>query len=88
MSGPSNTGHMFCAINISHFMDEDLFKNNIDLIIDRIKNLTPIGDNKVYMPGEIESDLDDSRKKNGIPVDYNIINQLNELAVRYKTQKL
>ena len=30
MSGPSKTGHMFCAVNISSFIDVDLFKSNID----------------------------------------------------------
>lgn len=88
MSGPSNTGHMFVAININNFVDAEHFKNNIDTIINSIKSLPSIEDKSVYMAGEIEYNLSENRKKQGIPVGENIIQILNQIAEHYKISKL
>lgn len=88
MSGPSKTGHMFCAINISSFIDVGLFKNNIDQIIKTIKALDAVGDNIIYLPGEIEYKLEEQRKREGIPIESKVIESLNELANRYDLHTL
>jgi len=83
MSGPSKTGHMFCAVNISSFADANTFKSNIDQVINTIKSLEPIGDNLIFLPGEIEYELEEKRKKEGIPVECKVVESLNDLANRY-----
>jgi LDH2 family malate/lactate/ureidoglycolate dehydrogenase len=88
MSGPSKTGHLFAAINISSFTDSLLFKNSIDSIIKNIKSLPPLNNNQIYMAGEIEYNLAEKRKKEGIPLDYEVINSLNKLADRYGASRL
>lgn len=88
MSGPSKTGHAFIAVNISSFVDEELFKNNIDTIIDNIKALPSVGDNPIFMPGEIEYNLAEKKKKGGMPVEEEVIGSLNRLAERYGASKL
>lgn len=88
MNGPSNTSHVFIAINIGSFIDADVYKNNVDVVIDRIKKLPPKGDNQIFMAGEIEQNLMDKRKFEGIPVEMNVVELLNKLADRYDVSKL
>lgn len=88
MSGPSKTGHIFCAINISDFVNIIEFKNNIDFIINKIKSLPSAENNPVYLPGEIEYNLADKRMKEGIPIDESVIETLNSLANRYGISNL
>lgn len=88
MSGPSKTSHVFLAINIESFIDPDLYKSNVDEVINKIKNLPPKGDNEIFMAGEIEQNLMDKRKSEGIPVDMEVIELLNKLAETYDVSKL
>ena len=88
MSGPAKTGHMFMAINISSFIDPAKFKQNIDKVIDKIKSLPPVGDNEIFMAGEIEYNLAAKREAEGLPVEHDVINTLNKLAEKYGVSKL
>jgi len=88
MSGPSKTGHMFMAINISSFTDKESFKKDIDTVISLIKSLPPRGDNEIFVAGEIEFNVMEKRKNEGIPVDEKIINSLNLLADKYGVSRL
>jgi LDH2 family malate/lactate/ureidoglycolate dehydrogenase len=88
MSGPSKTGHVFMTIDIRKFISEDIFTKNIDLSINTIKSLSPLNENKIYMPGEIEMNLMEERKKKGIPLEIEVMNSLNNLAERYGIPKI
>lgn len=88
MSGPSKTSHVFIAINISSFIDAETYKNNVDLVVESIKALPPKADNQIFMAGEIEQNLTEKRIKEGIPVEVEVIETLNELAEKYKVSKL
>jgi len=88
MSGPSKTSHVFIAVNISSFIDTDVYKNNVDSIVNNIKSLPPKGNNEVFMAGEIEQNLMDERKSLGIPVEIEVIEELNKLAEKYEATKL
>jgi LDH2 family malate/lactate/ureidoglycolate dehydrogenase len=88
MSGPSKTSHIFLAIDIEKFIDPDLYKSNVDAVINTIKSLPPKGDNEIFMAGEIEQNLMDKRKAEGIPVDFEVIELLNKLAESYGISKL
>jgi LDH2 family malate/lactate/ureidoglycolate dehydrogenase len=88
MSGPSKTSHVFIAINISSFIDAETYKNNVDLVVESIKALPPKADNQIFMAGEIEQNLTEKRIKEGIPVEVEVIETLNELAEKYKASKL
>ena len=87
MSGPARTGHMFCAINISSFIEADKFKQNVDSVISKIKAFPAVSDN-IYMAGEIEYNLAKKRIAEGLPVEQDVINTLNALAQRYGVSKL
>lgn len=88
MSGPSKTSHMFIAINIKAFMDIYEYKNRVDEAVKSIKALPPKGDNQIFMAGEIEQNLMDKRMIEGIPVDVEVIEELNRLALNYDATKL
>jgi LDH2 family malate/lactate/ureidoglycolate dehydrogenase len=88
MSGPSRTGHMFCAVNVASFIGTDLFRNNVSQVANQIKSLDAVKDNTVYLPGEIEYNLEEKRKKEGIPVEQKVVELLNGLANRYNLPTL
>jgi len=79
MSGPSDTGHAFIAINVADFIDYDLFINNVDAVVTIIKNLKPKA-SQIYMAGEIEHNLTEARKIEGIALDFEVVELLNQCA--------
>ncbi|WP_128426141.1 Ldh family oxidoreductase [Gudongella oleilytica] len=88
MSGPSKTSHLFIAINIGAFMDIDEYKERVDDAISKIKSLPPKGDNEIFMAGEIEQNLMEKRLAEGIPVDIEVVAELNKLALDYDAARL
>ena len=88
MSGPSKTSHLFIAINIGAFMDIDEYKERVDDAISKIKSLPPKGDNEIFMAGEIEQNLMEKRLAEGVPVDIEVVAELNKLALDYDAARL
>ncbi len=88
MSGPSKTSHLFIAINIGAFMDIDEYKERVDDAISKIKSLPPKGDNEIFMAGEIEQNIMEKRLAEGIPVDIEVVAELNKLALDYDAARL
>jgi LDH2 family malate/lactate/ureidoglycolate dehydrogenase len=88
MSGPAQTGHAFVAINIAGFIDTDQFKESVDAVIRRIKSLPSKEGQAVYMAGEIEYNLEETRRREGIALDEDVIKALNSLSERFGVGKL
>ncbi|HHZ01615.1 MAG TPA: Ldh family oxidoreductase [Tissierellia bacterium] len=88
MSGPAKTSHVFVAINIASFIEPNLYKSNVDKVINKIKALPPKGDNEIFMAGEIEHNLMDMRIKEGIPIDIEVVELLNKIADKYEISRL
>jgi LDH2 family malate/lactate/ureidoglycolate dehydrogenase len=88
VSGPSQTGHFFAALDLSRFIDMNLFKSNVDRVIANIKGLPAVGGGQIFMPGEIEFNLNDKRMKEGIPLDEEVVRSLNAVASRYGVSPL
>lgn len=83
VSGPAQTGHFFTALDISRFIDTNLFKSNVDSVITHIKSLPPAGGGEIFMPGEIEFNLGRKRMEEGIPLEAEVVLSLNAVAARY-----
>jgi LDH2 family malate/lactate/ureidoglycolate dehydrogenase len=83
ISGPSNTGHFFSALNVSRFIDADRFKTHIDKVISHIKALPAADGGQVFMPGEIEYNYSKKRMTEGIPLEEEVVHSLNNVAARY-----
>jgi LDH2 family malate/lactate/ureidoglycolate dehydrogenase len=88
VSGPARTGHIFGAIDVGRFIGHDLFKQNVEAVIRRIKGLPVRAGQQVFMPGEIEFDLAARRAKEGIPLAEEVVRNLNALAERFNTVRL
>jgi LDH2 family malate/lactate/ureidoglycolate dehydrogenase len=88
LAGPMNTSHLLMAINIGSFVKVEQFKKNIDEVILRIKALPSIQGPPAYLPGEIEFNLAEKRRAEGIPFSADSLATLGELAERYGTPRL
>lgn len=78
---PSNVGHFFGAIKVSNFMDIDVFKERMDLLINDLTSLPKAqGQDRIYVHGEIEFEHEQDRKKNGIPLNPNVVVFLEHIA--------
>jgi LDH2 family malate/lactate/ureidoglycolate dehydrogenase len=73
--------HFFMALDISHFTPVAEFKERVDRLVRMMKSsqLAP-GQNKIYLPGEIEFETEHQRLREGIPYDRSILSQLEKLA--------
>jgi LDH2 family malate/lactate/ureidoglycolate dehydrogenase len=79
----NGVGFFFGAINISSFLDIDLFKQGIDDFIDHLKASRP--DKKldaIYMPGELEYLRKEKNLHHGVKISEAILQEL--LSVRKK----
>ncbi len=78
-------GHFFGAMRIDAFQDASVFKDKMDLWIERFRNTSPINSNqKVLIPGDPEREMEIERKKYGIPIEAEVIKTLLELSEKLK----
>ncbi|MBT2605706.1 ureidoglycolate dehydrogenase [Bacillus sp. ISL-53] len=62
-------GHYFCVINPSFFTDTDIFLEQMDQMIEELKQVEPApGFDRVYVPGEIEQINEEKNLKQGITI--------------------
>jgi LDH2 family malate/lactate/ureidoglycolate dehydrogenase len=87
-SAPSQTGHLFIAINVEAFINAAFFAHSVDSVIDHIKSLPSADGGPIWLPGEKEFLLEEQRKMKGIPLDADVVLELNQLADRYGVEKL
>ena len=82
---PTNMSQIYLAIDIKKIIDFDLFMQQINLLVKEIKR-SPVapGFQKIYIPGEIESEVERIRKKQGIPLTFEILNDLQKLSNTYQ----
>lgn len=86
---PANVGHFFGAMRIDAFRPVDEFKATMDDIIRRLKNSAKAeGHDRIYIHGEKEFEMEEQRRKNGIPLDPKTVAMMRqvaqELGVEYK----
>ena len=78
-------GHFVGAMRVDGFRPIEEYKKNIDQWISRFKTATPIDENQpVIIPGEPEYDAEQLNKKQGIPVNNKVLEDLAVLAERFK----
>lgn len=79
--GPKGSGQFFLALAVEGFMPIDEFKARLDEVIDQLHEsaLAP-GNNRIFVPGEIEYEKSEARRQSGIPLERPILDQLNSLA--------
>jgi ureidoglycolate dehydrogenase (NAD+) len=66
---PGLDGHFFAAIDIAAFQEVESFKMRVDAVIDEVHQSRPrTGGSRLYVPGEIEADLESAYARDGIPL--------------------
>ncbi|MEO8795668.1 MAG: Ldh family oxidoreductase [Daejeonella sp.] len=82
-------GHFVGAMRVDGFRPVAEFKSHMDNWISRFKSSKTVHPNqKIIIPGEPELEAEKFRKENGIPIIEAVYNDLNDLAVKLKSEKL
>ncbi len=82
-------GHFVGAMRVDGFRPVDEFKAHLDNWITRFKSASTVDPaQKVIIPGEPEMKAMADRKKNGIPLIDEVVNDLNGLAEKFGIEKL
>lgn len=77
-------GHFFGAMRIDAFRPAEEFKKDMDQWIRRFKHAKTVeGQERVYIPGEPEREMEYERKLNGIPLLQSVIDDLNKLSEKF-----
>ena len=75
--GRPNYYHMVAAYKIDAFTDVDTFKATLDDFMVALKNTLPMpGEDRVLVPGQIEWETHEYRRKHGIPIHKDVISWL------------
>ena len=86
-SQPGNTAytHFCCAIKISGFLPAEEFRRGMDRMIEVYQGLPKMkGVTRITIPGELEWELEQERRKNGIPLDNEVIRTLKDLSKEFQ----
>jgi LDH2 family malate/lactate/ureidoglycolate dehydrogenase len=80
-------GHFFGAMRIDAFRPAQDFKSNMDNWIQRFKSSKTIeGEQRVYIPGDIEREITEERMRDGIPLIQPVIADLLTVAAKFNIQ--
>ena len=84
MDRRQDVGHFFCLLDISAFMDLDVWNERIDGLIDTIKaSRRRPGFSEILIPGEPEYRAAERNRRLGIPIDQATLAELKTLAEKY-----
>lgn len=74
-------GHVFGAIDINRFGNGETFQSRVEYLVNTLKQSpTAKGEERIYLPGEMEFELKQEREKNGIPIPTSTIELVNSFA--------
>jgi LDH2 family malate/lactate/ureidoglycolate dehydrogenase len=77
--------HFLGAIRVDAFREADDFKKGLDAMIQTIHASRPApGHDRIYVPGEIEHETAQKRRREGIPLPDYVLSELRELSAKYE----
>lgn len=80
-SRPQNVGAFFLAMALDHFGPPAAFKARMDQMIDGLKQIPAAPDvERMHLPGEPEFDCEAERRRSGIPIEPEILEELTAVA--------
>jgi L-2-hydroxycarboxylate dehydrogenase (NAD+) len=78
---PSNIGHFLGVIDVNAFTDLNEFKERMDIMTKSVKESKKAkGQNRIYIHGEKEWELEEQYRKTGIPLYFKVWESLQNLA--------
>lgn len=82
LSEPAGIAHTCVALRIDRFMPVAEFKARVDQLIDCMHQCPPAaGADRIFVPGEIEFEIEQRRKKEGIPINTALRAELHSIAL-------
>jgi len=85
LDAPQNVGHFFAALDIGAFADPAEFQGEMEQLVREIKDSPRApGCERVYLPGEIEWECEERRRREGIPVPPEVLAELRQVGQRYQ----
>ncbi|MDR1034452.1 MAG: Ldh family oxidoreductase [Holosporales bacterium] len=82
-SEPSHIGHIFIAIDPSFFIEGSARNDQLNSFYKRFHACRRIKGKEIFLPGEIEWNNFQERRKNGIPIAKTIIKELDEYSDKH-----
>ncbi|MDQ6756942.1 MAG: Ldh family oxidoreductase [Bacteroidota bacterium] len=80
-------GHFFGAMRIDAFRSATEFKMQMDNWVKRFRSAKPVkGQKRVFIPGDIEREMEEVRMKEGIPLLKQVIEDLEKLAIKFAVE--
>jgi len=77
-------GHFFMALDPEYFTSKDDFKKTMDTYIDTLKNSEKAeGETRIFVHGEKEFEMEEKRKKEGLPLDAKTVESLTTVSTEY-----
>jgi L-2-hydroxycarboxylate dehydrogenase (NAD+) len=76
-------GHFLGAMRIDAWRPADEFKSHMDNWISRFRETKAVEGKKVLIPGDPEREFEADRSQNGIPLNENVVKDLQELAQKF-----
>jgi L-2-hydroxycarboxylate dehydrogenase (NAD+) len=88
-SDACDTGHFFIALDVSRFVQIEVFKREIDRQLRELRNSKRLpGVDAIRLPGEQRAERQDDRKRNGVPIAGEVMAMLDKLADKMGVKKL
>jgi LDH2 family malate/lactate/ureidoglycolate dehydrogenase len=89
----ANVGHFFAAINIEAFRDLLGFKQDMDALLQQMKNAPKsVGQDRIYIHGEKEFEREESYRRDGIPMLTEVVKSLekagHEIGIEFTPQPI
>jgi len=82
--GPQNVGHFFQAIALDRLGEADRIRRRMDALIRRLRAQPPAaGIDRIRVPGEVERETIETRRRRGIPLAKELLESLRALGERY-----
>jgi len=79
----ARVGHFFAALRIDSFRPVEEFKQDMDTLIHQMKNAPrAAGEERIYIHGEKEFELEAQYRENGVPVMEPVVEQLKEAGAK------
>jgi LDH2 family malate/lactate/ureidoglycolate dehydrogenase len=83
LDAPQNVGHFFAALDIAAFADPAEFAREMEQLVQEIRDSPRVpGCERVFLPGEIEWEFEEQRRREGIPVPPEVQAELQHLGKR------
>ena len=80
---PRKLGQLYMVMRVDGVINEEDFLSRVQKLSEEVRNEPSLSSQKVMMPNDPEIKVAKIRKKSGIPIDTETLNELNKLSKKY-----